>query len=135
MRTTPRTPSQTVKHGGGNIILWGCFSAKGTGRLHRIEGRIDGPLYREILATTPPTPSFPHHLKRQVENARAFGLPVVVAINTFSTDTDAELGLVCEQAKLAGPWKRCHAHTGLKGAPERWRWVRQYRGQLRHHTR
>ncbi|XP_045576669.1 C-1-tetrahydrofolate synthase, cytoplasmic isoform X4 [Salmo salar] len=42
------------------------------------------------------------HLKRQLENARAFGLPVVVAINTFSTDTDAELGLVCEQAKLAG---------------------------------
>uniref|UniRef100_A0AAY5KN55 Sleeping Beauty transposase HTH domain-containing protein n=1 Tax=Esox lucius TaxID=8010 RepID=A0AAY5KN55_ESOLU len=33
----------TVKHGGGNIILWGCFSAKGTGRLHRIEGRMDGP--------------------------------------------------------------------------------------------
>uniref|UniRef100_A0A8C8EQF9 C-1-tetrahydrofolate synthase, cytoplasmic n=1 Tax=Oncorhynchus tshawytscha TaxID=74940 RepID=A0A8C8EQF9_ONCTS len=43
-----------------------------------------------------------NHLKRQLENARAFGLPVVVAINTFSTDTDAELGLVCEQAKLAG---------------------------------
>uniref|UniRef100_A0A674DTJ6 C-1-tetrahydrofolate synthase, cytoplasmic n=1 Tax=Salmo trutta TaxID=8032 RepID=A0A674DTJ6_SALTR len=42
------------------------------------------------------------HLKRQLENARAFGLPVIVAINTFSTDTDAELGLVCEQAKLAG---------------------------------
>nr|XP_046154019.1 C-1-tetrahydrofolate synthase, cytoplasmic-like [Oncorhynchus gorbuscha]XP_046154020.1 C-1-tetrahydrofolate synthase, cytoplasmic-like [Oncorhynchus gorbuscha]XP_046154021.1 C-1-tetrahydrofolate synthase, cytoplasmic-like [Oncorhynchus gorbuscha]XP_046154022.1 C-1-tetrahydrofolate synthase, cytoplasmic-like [Oncorhynchus gorbuscha] len=43
-----------------------------------------------------------NHLKRQLENVRAFGLPVVVAINTFSTDTDAELGLVCEQAKLAG---------------------------------
>uniref|UniRef100_A0AAY5KZQ7 Transposase Tc1-like domain-containing protein n=1 Tax=Esox lucius TaxID=8010 RepID=A0AAY5KZQ7_ESOLU len=27
----------TVKHGGGNIILWGCSSAKGTGRLHRID--------------------------------------------------------------------------------------------------
>ncbi|XDV13176.1 hypothetical protein PO909_001654 [Leuciscus waleckii] len=40
----------TVKHGGGNIILWGCFSAKGTGRLHRIEGRMDGAMYREILA-------------------------------------------------------------------------------------
>jgi len=23
----------TLKHGGGNIILWGCFSAKGTGQL------------------------------------------------------------------------------------------------------
>ncbi|KAI4896614.1 hypothetical protein NFI96_008472 [Prochilodus magdalenae] len=35
----------TVKHGGGNIILWGCFSAKGTGRLHRIVGRMDGAMY------------------------------------------------------------------------------------------
>lgn len=34
-----------------------------------------------------------------------------------------------------GPWRRCHAHTGLKGVPERWRWVRRYRGQLRYHTR
>ncbi len=31
-------------------MLWGCFSAKGTGRLHRIEGRMDGAMYREILA-------------------------------------------------------------------------------------
>ncbi len=28
----------------------GCFSAKGTGRLHRIEGRMDGAMYCEILA-------------------------------------------------------------------------------------
>ncbi len=35
-----------MKHGGGNIMLWGCFSAKRTGRLHRIEGRMDC----EILA-------------------------------------------------------------------------------------
>ncbi len=38
-----------MKHGGGNIMLWGCFSAKGSGRLHRIEGRMDGAMYREIL--------------------------------------------------------------------------------------
>jgi len=48
MSTTPRT-IPTVKHGGGNIILWGSFSAKGTGRLHHIEGRMDGAMYREIL--------------------------------------------------------------------------------------
>uniref|UniRef100_A0AAY5K825 Tc1-like transposase DDE domain-containing protein n=1 Tax=Esox lucius TaxID=8010 RepID=A0AAY5K825_ESOLU len=38
----PKNTIPTMKHGGGNIILWGCFSAKGTGRLHRIEGRMDG---------------------------------------------------------------------------------------------
>ena len=30
----------TVKHGGGSIMLWGCLSAAGTGRLVRIEGKI-----------------------------------------------------------------------------------------------
>uniref|UniRef100_A0A671PN32 Transposase n=1 Tax=Sinocyclocheilus anshuiensis TaxID=1608454 RepID=A0A671PN32_9TELE len=45
----PKNTIPTVKHGGGNIMLWGCFSAKGTGRLHRIEGRMDGAMYREIL--------------------------------------------------------------------------------------
>ena len=28
----------TVKHGGGSIILWGCFAAGGTGVLHKIDG-------------------------------------------------------------------------------------------------
>ena len=27
-----------VQHGGGSILLWGCFSAVGTGSLVRIEG-------------------------------------------------------------------------------------------------
>ncbi len=43
----PRTPTPTVKHGGGNIMLWGCFSAKGTGQLHRIKGTMDGAMYRQ----------------------------------------------------------------------------------------
>ena len=33
-----------VKDGGGNIVLWGCFSAAGNGRLVRIETKC-----REIL--------------------------------------------------------------------------------------
>jgi hypothetical protein len=32
----------TVKHDGGNIMLWGCFLAAGTGRLVRIEGKMNG---------------------------------------------------------------------------------------------
>ncbi|CDQ86789.1 unnamed protein product [Oncorhynchus mykiss] len=38
----------TVKHGGGRIMLWGCFSAAGTGRLVRIKGKMNGAKYREI---------------------------------------------------------------------------------------
>ena len=44
----PKNTIPTVKHGGGNLMLWGCFSAKGTGRLHRIEGRMNGAMYWEI---------------------------------------------------------------------------------------
>ena len=45
----PKNTIPTVKHGGGNLMLWGRFSAKGTGRLHRIEGRMNGAMYQEIL--------------------------------------------------------------------------------------
>ena len=45
----PKNTIPTVKHGGGNVMLWGYFSAKGTGRLHRIKGRKNGTMYREIL--------------------------------------------------------------------------------------
>ena len=37
----------TVKHGGGSIMLWGCFSE--AGRLVRIEGKMNGAKYGEIL--------------------------------------------------------------------------------------
>ena len=46
----PKNTIPTVKHGGANLMPWGCFSAQGTGRLHRIEGRMNGAMYWEILA-------------------------------------------------------------------------------------
>ena len=39
----------SVKHGGGSIMLWECFSAAGTGKLVRIEGKMNKAKYREIL--------------------------------------------------------------------------------------
>jgi hypothetical protein len=38
-----------VKHGGGSIVLWGCFSAAGTGRPVRIGAKMNEANYREIL--------------------------------------------------------------------------------------
>ncbi len=42
------------------------------------------------------------NLRVHVENVKKFGLPVVVALNRFSTDTNAELDLVREEAKKMG---------------------------------
>ncbi len=42
------------------------------------------------------------NLEKQIENARLFGVPVVVAINAFETDTRAEIDLVRERAVAAG---------------------------------
>ncbi len=49
----PKNTIPTIKHGGGNIMLWGCFSAKGTGQLHSIKGTMDGAMYRQARALKP----------------------------------------------------------------------------------
>jgi len=42
------------------------------------------------------------NLERHVKNVASYGIPVVVAINHFSTDTDAEVAVVAEGAMKAG---------------------------------
>lgn len=42
------------------------------------------------------------NLKKQIENARQYGVPVVVAINKFSTDTDAEIAVIRDESIAAG---------------------------------
>ncbi len=50
----------TVKHGGGNIMLWGSFSAKGTVQLHHIKGMMDRAMY---------------HQGKGIENGSWMGIP------------------------------------------------------------
>ncbi|KAL9000538.1 MAG: hypothetical protein Q9169_000831 [Polycauliona sp. 2 TL-2023] len=42
------------------------------------------------------------NLRKHVSNAREYGIPVVVAINKFETDTEAEVAVVREEALAAG---------------------------------
>jgi len=42
------------------------------------------------------------NLVRHIQNARSFGVPVVVAVNSFSTDTEAEVDLIRQRAMEAG---------------------------------
>lgn len=45
----PRYTLKTVKFGGGNIMVWGCFSYYGVGPLHLIEGNMNKEMYKDIL--------------------------------------------------------------------------------------
>uniref|UniRef100_A0A8C6SAZ8 Uncharacterized protein n=1 Tax=Neogobius melanostomus TaxID=47308 RepID=A0A8C6SAZ8_9GOBI len=49
MEDTATMWKKVVKYGGGSIMLWGCFSSAGTGKIVRIVGKMDGAKYRDIL--------------------------------------------------------------------------------------
>lgn len=48
----PKCTSKTLKHGGGNVMVWGCFSINGVGPLRPINGIMDRFLYKDILEET-----------------------------------------------------------------------------------
>lgn len=43
-----RDVTPTVKHGGGGIMIWGCFTSKGVGRLTRLVGSVNTDKYLRI---------------------------------------------------------------------------------------
>uniref|UniRef100_A0AAQ4Q8K0 C-1-tetrahydrofolate synthase, cytoplasmic n=1 Tax=Gasterosteus aculeatus aculeatus TaxID=481459 RepID=A0AAQ4Q8K0_GASAC len=55
------------------------------------------------------------NMRKQIENAQHFGVPVVVAVNAFKTDTEAELDLVCRVAKAAGAFDAVHCSHWAEG--------------------
>ena len=46
---SPQCVTSTVKHGGGKIQVWGCFTANGVGHIHNIKGIMDQKMYKQIL--------------------------------------------------------------------------------------
>lgn len=55
------------------------------------------------------------NLIRHIENTRKFGIPVVVAVNRFSKDTDAELNLVIDIARKNGAFDAVICEHHAKG--------------------
>lgn len=47
----PRNCKISFKHGGGNVMVWTCFSANGVGPFHKIDGKMDRFMYKNILET------------------------------------------------------------------------------------
>ncbi|XP_061668385.1 monofunctional C1-tetrahydrofolate synthase, mitochondrial isoform X2 [Syngnathoides biaculeatus] len=55
------------------------------------------------------------NLRKQIEIAHLFGVPVVVALNVFKTDTQPEIDLVCQLAKECGASDAVPCHHWAQG--------------------
>jgi formate--tetrahydrofolate ligase len=56
------------------------------------------------------------NLEKQVGNVRLFGVPVVVAINRFTSDTDKEIDFVRQKAREFGAYACCVSEVWAKGS-------------------
>jgi len=55
------------------------------------------------------------NLEKHIENMKLFGVPVVVAVNRFTTDTDKEIDLIRERALAAGAEGAVKSEVWAKG--------------------
>ncbi|TRY57069.1 hypothetical protein DNTS_023962 [Danionella cerebrum] len=55
------------------------------------------------------------NLKKQIQIAHLFGVPVVVALNVFKTDSEAEIDLVCRIAEASGASAAVPCHHWSRG--------------------
>ncbi|CDQ66483.1 unnamed protein product [Oncorhynchus mykiss] len=76
----PKKTIPTVAHGGGSIMLWGCFAAGGTGALHKIDGIMRTENYVDILKK---------HLKTSVRKLK------LVCKWVFQMDNDQAYFQIC----------------------------------------
>jgi formate--tetrahydrofolate ligase len=56
------------------------------------------------------------NLVRHIENVKSFGVPVIVAVNRFTADTDAEIDLICRIARDNGVTAVACTHWSDGGA-------------------
>lgn len=94
-----REINETVKFGGGNIMVWGCMGWNGVGRLAEIEGRMDAKQLVEILED---------HLLPSIEES---GIPREDFI--FQQDNDPK-----HKSKMAKQWFENQGITLLDWPPQ-----------------
>ncbi len=84
-----------------------------SGRFAVVAGRpLDKELTKENICAVEEGIS---NLAKQIENVRAFGVPVVVAINRFNTDTEQEIDLVRKKSLALGAYDCVVSEVWLKG--------------------
>jgi formate--tetrahydrofolate ligase len=84
-----------------------------SGRFRVVAGRpLDPGLVREDLKAIEDGIA---NLDKQIENARLFGVPVVVAVNVFPTDTEAEIELIRQRSLAAGAEGAYRSDVWAKG--------------------
>ena len=84
-----------------------------SGRFRVVAGRpLDPGLLREDLKAIEDGIA---NLEKQIENVRLFGVPVVVAVNVFPTDTEREIELIQQRSLAAGAEGAYRSDVWAKG--------------------